>query len=44
MKLITVEIFIDNEIKGEHISECDTVLIADIEHNRTTSNLLNLSR
>ena len=38
-------IYYDNEIKGEHISECDTVLIADIEHqSNPTSNLLNLSR
>ena len=38
-------IYYDNKIQSEHISECDTVLIADIEHqSNPTSNLLNLSR
>ena len=38
-------IYYDNKIQSEHISECDTILIADIEHqSNPTSNLLNLSR
>ena len=34
-----------NEINDKEISECDTILIADIEHqSNPTSNLLNLSK